>query len=192
VRDSFRMRFPFNERKAAQAAAYILAKRGGEFDYGCLVKLLYFADRRALVENQMPITGGWMIAMEHGPVLSEVLDCLNGKSDEGVWPEYISTRDDGNRVVLVTAHPDSNGLSEFEMDILQAVVGEHGDKNFSDLGKYAHDNFPEVPQVPRGKMRPILVERILHSEGMSNEEIAEVHANALSLTTAVEAGGSGL
>jgi hypothetical protein len=51
------VRFRFNERKAAQAAAYLLAKRGGRMDYRKLLALLYLADRQKLVERGHTITG---------------------------------------------------------------------------------------------------------------------------------------
>ena len=45
------MRFVFDERRAAQAAARLLDKHGGTMPWLKLVKLLYLADRAALVEG---------------------------------------------------------------------------------------------------------------------------------------------
>jgi uncharacterized phage-associated protein len=57
------VRFPFDERKAAQAAAYLLKKHDGRLNFMKLIKLLYLADRKSLLENGKPITGDRMLAM---------------------------------------------------------------------------------------------------------------------------------
>lgn len=51
------MKQVFNERKAAQAAAYLLHKAEGTMDYRQLMALLYLADRRSLIETGHSITG---------------------------------------------------------------------------------------------------------------------------------------
>jgi uncharacterized phage-associated protein len=63
----------FNERKATQAAAYLLKRRGGKMSYMKLIKLLYFADRVALSRFGRPITTDRYVSMDRGPVLSHIL-----------------------------------------------------------------------------------------------------------------------
>src|SRR5450756_2974830 len=46
----------FREERTTQAAAYLLRLRGGRMSYMKLIKLIYFADRRALLELVRPIT----------------------------------------------------------------------------------------------------------------------------------------
>ncbi len=53
----------FNERKATQAAAYLLQMRGGTMSYMKLIKLLYLADRAALVRFGRPITTDRYVSM---------------------------------------------------------------------------------------------------------------------------------
>lgn len=69
--------FNFNEKKATQAAALFLKKAGGSMDYMKLIKLLYLADRHALIHWERPITGGSYFLTKHGPVLNNVLDLIN-------------------------------------------------------------------------------------------------------------------
>ena len=55
------MKFVFDERKAAQAAAHLLHRHGGPMPYIKLIKLLYLADRRGLRRDGSPGYGvtGW-------------------------------------------------------------------------------------------------------------------------------------
>jgi hypothetical protein len=40
-------RYQFNEQKATQAAAFLIAANGGQINYMKLIKLLYLANRKA-------------------------------------------------------------------------------------------------------------------------------------------------
>ena len=63
------MRFIFQEEKAAQAAGYLLNKYPSKsHNLMALLKMLYLADRMALVETGYPITGDRMVSMPNGPV----------------------------------------------------------------------------------------------------------------------------
>ena len=59
------MASPFNERKATEAAAHLLALRGGQMHYLKLLKLLYIADREALAvgvfQSATTITFRWIM-----------------------------------------------------------------------------------------------------------------------------------
>ena len=68
------MEFVFNDRKTAQAAAWLLDRQEGRMPYLKLIKLLYLADRQSLIESGYPITGDRLVSMDRGPVLSRVLD----------------------------------------------------------------------------------------------------------------------
>lgn len=54
------IRFVFNERKAAQAAAFLLRLADGQMDAHQLMTMLYLADREALLDRGYPITGSAM------------------------------------------------------------------------------------------------------------------------------------
>lgn len=73
------IKFNFNERKAVQVAARLLAHNGGEMNYMALMKLLYLVDREALLRFGRPVTGDQVVAMKHGPVLSRVFDLVSQK-----------------------------------------------------------------------------------------------------------------
>ena len=81
------MRLPFNEAKAAQAAARLLKKRGGKMAYMKLIKLLYLVDREALRRWGRPVTTDRYVSMDHGPVLSSTLDLINHGPEPGMEPQ---------------------------------------------------------------------------------------------------------
>ena len=76
-------RLPFNEKKATQAAAHLLKLRGGKMSYMKLIKLLYLADREAILAWGRPITTDGYASMDRGPVLSRVLDLATDGEDPG-------------------------------------------------------------------------------------------------------------
>ena len=81
------MRFVFNERKAAQAASILLERAGGSMDYLKLVKLLYLADRAALIETEAPITDDHFASMKHGPTPCQVLELIlqEHPAEDSIW-----------------------------------------------------------------------------------------------------------
>jgi len=47
-------------------------------NYLKLMKLLYLADRESMRRNGRPISGDRYVSMDHGPVLSQTLNLING------------------------------------------------------------------------------------------------------------------
>jgi uncharacterized phage-associated protein len=172
------MRFPFNQMKAAQAAAYLLAKHNDWLDYLKLIKLLYLADRDSLVKRGKPITGARMVSMPYGPVLSEVLNLINlGRryEEECPWLEYISPPENyGVRRVSVDIEYDR--LSEHECHILDKINATFGRMNKWSLVDWTHE-LPEW-QDPRGSSLPIDPADILRAEGRSEADIQRIAEGA--------------
>jgi len=77
-----RIKFQFDERKATQAAAYLIQKNGGSMNYMALLKLLFLADRASLLKRGHPITGDQVFSMRHGLVLTHVLDRVSQKKQD--------------------------------------------------------------------------------------------------------------
>src|SRR5690242_6025860 len=109
------MMMRFNEKKATQAAAQFLRLANGRMNYMKLIKLLYIADREALLRWGRPITTDVYFSMKHGPVLSEVLDLISEGPDpffgETFWSRHISKEDYD---VSLKADPTQDQLSEAE------------------------------------------------------------------------------
>ena len=168
------MRFPFNERKAAQAAAYLLARNNGRLNYMKLIKLLYLADRKALLEHGKPITGDRMVSMPKGPVLSGILTLINWgqrREEPCIWLEYISPPRQ-YEVELADPNPKFDRLSERERRILDQVFERYGRIDKWSLVEITHE-LPEW-RDPRGSSIPIDPADILRAEGFSEEAIRRV------------------
>lgn len=171
------MRFFFDEEKAAHAAAFIVKAKGGECDLMVLIKLLYLADRKSLIETGMPITGDRMVNMPHGPVLSRIYDEAKWSGDgreDTSWCRYLSERR-GNTIKL-ESEPSFDELSEYEMDLLRSIVDQFGDRTAMSLRKMTHD-LPEYHD-PEGSSSEIDLTEILKSAGITDERIRQFSLDA--------------
>lgn len=148
---------------------------GRSMDLYRLIKLLYIADRRSLVETGYTITGDKMVSMKYGTVLSTVYDAIKDPEKFPVWSEHVG-RDNGNSVVLLVEEPDVGELSRYEKRLLGEVHSEFGAYSFSEDKDYTHE-LPEYHD-PGDSSWPIAPEDILRSAGGSEEEIQRVVANA--------------
>ena len=140
----------FDERKVAQMAAYFLQRQGGEMAILKLMKLLYLSERESLNRYGMPMTGDFVVSMDHGLVLSNTLNLANGTSIESVedgWDSWISPREGyDTKLKVQTCADDFDELSEADMEIL-----EHTWKEFGDFDKWQLRNYTHTP-LKNGKI----------------------------------------
>lgn len=172
------MRFVYNDRKTAQAAAYVVALNGGRLNYMVLIKLLYLSDRRSLLEIGTPITGDRMVSMPHGPVLSRTLDQINmGRPISGTspWYEYL-TEPAGYEVSLASILEETDELSNYERRVLRETFEEFGNMNKWSLRDFTH-TLPEWHD-PAGSSRPIDPVDILRYAGVPDATISELVSDA--------------
>ena len=167
------MKLSYKPLKAAQTTAYMIGLHGGQISLMALIKLLYLADRKALVDTGYTITGDAMVSMDHGPVLMRIYD--NTKSDWGneddPWREYISDRA-GYQLSLIKSNPPTSELSKYEMEILKQIHDEYGQLSASQLRRLTHE-LPEWND-PHGSSSPIDPIKILEEDGKSENEIARI------------------
>ena len=107
----------FNETKATQAAARLLTLRGGIMSYVKLIKLLYLADREALIRWGRPITTDRYVSLDNGPVVSRIYDLIRDEPPPNsfpIWRKFIS--DPENYEVRLLGDPGSGELSRPEAD----------------------------------------------------------------------------
>jgi uncharacterized phage-associated protein len=167
------MRLRFNERKATQAAARLLQLRGGRMSYLKLIKLLYLADREALLRWGRPITTDRFVSMDRGPLLSRLLDLVTDGDDPGtpcIWAEHIGAP--ANYEVALKSEAGVDELSEAEIELLDRIFQEHGGKNRWELVRLTH-GLAEWKD-PQGSAIPISVRDILKAGGKSETEIAAI------------------
>lgn len=156
----------FNEKKAAQAAAYFLLRAGQPLSILKLTKLLYLAERRSFEKYGEPLTGDHPVSMPHGPVLSTTLDYMNGMLDssEGGWETWIADRQ-GHFLALrepesLRSKEDLGELSDADVEVLDEVWDRFGAMDPWTLREWTHRNCPEWKD-PEGSSQPIEPERLL-------------------------------
>lgn len=161
----------FREEKTTEAAAVLLRLRGDAMAYLKLIKLLYFADRKALIQWKSPITFDTYYSMNHGPVLSHTLNLVRFGEDTNsgeFWSAYISPPNGDRAVSLVADCPPSH-LSRAEVGVLEETFSQYGHMNRWKLRDETH-KLPEWSD-PQGSRRPISIEEILKLEGESRKNI---------------------
>lgn len=137
-----------------------------------LIKLLYLAERRALIQWGRPITFDWYYSLPHGPVLSFTLNKINSPADENsYWHQYISERQ-GHEVRLLGTAPNDQ-LSPAEEKLLESIYEEFGHLDQFQLRDYMHAHLPEW-RDPNGSRLPIEIRDILLAEGYSESDVREV------------------
>jgi len=165
----------FREDKATQAAALLLRWAGGAMNYMKLIKLLYLADRAALVRWGRPITFARAVSMKHGPVLSEVLDLINEGSPPGtdsLWNLAVSSP--AHYEVGLAGECPAEDLSDAEEGVLMEVFREYGHLDPWALVDLLHATLPEW--IPTSGAIPIQYRDILLKEGWTEAETAEVES----------------
>ncbi len=176
------MPLTYREDKTTQAAARLLQLAGSRMSHMKLIKLLYLADREALIRWGRPITFDWYFSLPHGPVLSFTLDKINEEPDPSgpsYWHQIISERM-GHEISLATDEVPNDQLSPAEEDLLREIFEKFGHMSQWDLRDYSHQ-LPEW-RDPEGSHLPIEIRDILFGEGMSTEDVKEIeealHAEA--------------
>jgi uncharacterized phage-associated protein len=169
----------FDERRAAQAAAYLLFKAGGKLSVVKLMKLLYLAERLSLQRYGEPLTGDKAVSMPHGPVLSMTLELINGARPSSLngWDSWISDR--ANHTVeladlsAIRSADDLPRLSESDVEVLQETWERFGHMEQFALVNYTHDNIPEWHD-PEGSSFPISYADIFRGTGMDEKTAARL------------------
>jgi len=163
----------FDEEKATQMAAYLLTKSKGAMPYLKLIKLLYIADREALRRWGYPLTGDRYASLDHGPVVSQIMDLIkHGPVWPGSkhWVKYIETR---KEFVRLRKRPPFDLLSEATRSLLDEIYEKYCRLDRWVLRDLVHE-FPEWKD-PRGSSIPISYVDILKAVGREDEaeELAE-------------------
>lgn len=126
--------FRYNSQRATQAILWLLHKHGGGMDKLKLVKLLFYADREHLVRYGRPIIGGDYVAMQHGPVPSQLLNYLNRAAEEADLPFNLQ-----DHHVLAKEVVNEDELSESDIEVLEYINTEYGKYDPITLRNLTHE-----------------------------------------------------
>jgi uncharacterized phage-associated protein len=165
------MYFEFDEAKATQIAAYLLRLRGGQMHYIKLIKLMYLADRAALLRWGVPITRDRYVSMDNGPVLSRVLNLITDDRPKPIWSEFISAPLGEYEVKLLKDAP-TDALSRAEEKLLDEIFQAYGYRNRWELIENVMHRLPEW-QNPNKSAIPIQIRDILKAGGESDNDIRD-------------------
>lgn len=136
-----------------------------------LMKLLYIAEREALLRLGRPIIFDSCVSMDHGPVLSQTLNLMHGESkSDGHWEKAISMP--ANNEVSLIEDPGDDKLSEAEDQLIREVFYQHGEKTRWELRNFTHD-LAEW-QNPKGSSIQIDYKDILRTSGKTENEIEAI------------------
>lgn len=166
-----------NVMKLIQTVNYVLSKFDGKLNYTKLIKLLYLADREAILQTDFSITGDTYASMPLGPVLENTYDFIRGISqstrNQSLWNTFF-LKDSFILKSLQNYVPISK-LSKFETDILDTIVEKYRLYSYEDMVAVVHnkDICPEWTD-PKGSSLPLPKQDILLCMGRTKEQIEAI------------------
>ena len=167
----------FDKEKAAQVAGYILW-RCGSMKYIKLMKLMYLAERKYLVDYESRLIGDRLVSMPHGPVLSNTLDLIYF-DPESIWDKWV--KDEADKFVSlgrgVESEDDFDLLSKSAIRVLDSIISQFGSMGPWELRDLTHTKevCPEW-QNPHGSSYTIELEDILLNSGKTQKEVGFIIA----------------
>lgn len=175
------MTLQFDIRKAVAAATVVCQRAGGAIDIIYLVKMLYVADREALLRWRRPITGDSFASLPLGPIVSRCYDLMRGRAmgpEQKIWFSTFRERK-GNKIELVNP-ADHGPLSQREIDLLIESHDRLVGIPVNDMIDYLHKMLPEW-RDPGDSSFPIQPEEILHTKGWTPEQVSSLERELSSL-----------
>lgn len=137
----------FNPEKFKQTLLYVLSKLGGKPNFGetVLYKLLYFIDFNAYDQWGESVTGLSYRKLERGPVpvieqYSRAVDEMENKNELKRFTQEYFGRLQKRYVAL--ADPRMEVFLATEVQMIDRVINELGDKNATQISEYAHGDAP--------------------------------------------------
>jgi len=145
------LNFSFDDRKLVQAIAFFSMRGINDLTKMKVAKLLFYADKRHLLEYGRPILGDTYYCMEHGPVPSASLN----EMDDAVQPEQevlpaeeslltsVLTIDCSGRYPSFRLKNetlfDSSVFSRSDVQVLEDVCKEYGRLTAHQLRNLSHE-----------------------------------------------------
>ena len=143
------IRFKFHEEKAIAALLYIarrliaLKSPKAKPDLHKIFKIMYFADQKHLARYGRPVLGGFYIAMDHGPVPSQVYDMIKIVRGDTIFDSnrgYDAFFDVNDHYVHPKQKPEMDHFSESDLECINESLQENRYLSFEQLKTKSHDN----------------------------------------------------
>jgi len=154
--------YPFDREKALECVLY-LASRVAQPGLHNISKLLYFADKRHLDLHGRLLYGDEYVAMEYGPVPSQIYDVLKAVGGAGACgPKLAALVEEAKRSLSVTGYSvrplrdaDAMEFSDSDQECLDWALEKYGHCSFDELTELSH---AEEAWKQTEKNAPITVE----------------------------------
>lgn len=166
----------FRPQVAADMTRYLIAKIGGApVDGVRMMKLLYLAEREALVEAGIHMCGGEITSMPEGPVVSGVYALANNTLLDDHWTRFVSYDKSAGGYSVKEDSSEFDHLSRYDESVLDRVHAAYGAMTREELVKLTHD-LPEWPEKHGKKIGTPITDRAIleQAEGWSEEAIVRV------------------
>ncbi len=165
------MQLKFDIRKTIAAVAFLMDREGGQLDMFLGLKMLYLADKEALIRWGKTITGDSFVSMPKGPVLSIVYNLFKKDGPPEYQREWdASFTERVNHSIRLLKPVEVEILSEREMERLEEARNQIHKFAPWDVADWLHDTCPEWKD-PQGSSIPIDPDVILKNAGRTEEEI---------------------
>ncbi|MBB5209703.1 Panacea domain-containing protein [Chiayiivirga flava] len=170
----------FSDEKAAQIAAYLLSKSHGTMPYLKLMKLMYLADREALLRFAHPISDDAHYSMPFGPVLSNTLRLMRDERQSDAWTAWVDWAPQHSLRLVRDAcsRQDFDELPDAHLGVLDQIWERFGHMSKWDLVEYTHKHIAEW-EDPNGSSRRIQPHQQFRALGMTQDDAAARSANLL-------------
>lgn len=133
----------FREDKVTAAAWWFVNKNGGPLPHVKLMKLLYLAERKWLLERGVMMFEDTFVSMAKGPVLSSTYDSMKRGSrtigKQGyVWQQHLSAIN--NHQISKKSDLDVlDFLTPKQVQFLESTWQEHGHLSEDQIVEFAHE-----------------------------------------------------
>ena len=154
----------FDLEKAIQASRELLRLEGKPMGRLRLLKLLYAANRRCIRQTGFPMLMARAVAMDNGPLHSEVLDAINGQYHR--WGEFF--RNEGDLVCAI-GEPGTERLSDFDADALRIEWESFGPYDDATIIVMLHSLPEYIANYRAGTSTTIPLESILDAVGRGSD-----------------------
>ena len=143
------LKFKFDEQKAMSIVLYIAEKlislndRRAKPDLHKIFKVLYFADQKHLARYGRLIVGDFYIAMDHGPVPSNIYDMIKTIRGDSIYADdrrYGDSFKVRDHFVYPKHEPDLGVLSESDIECINEALQENQYLSFAELRDKSHDS----------------------------------------------------
>ena len=168
----------FNKTKAINAILYI-ANKLVRSDFHKIFKILYFSDRGHLMTYGRTITGDRYIAMNDGPVPSNIYDIFKSVrgdgffKDDGTFSQYFSVTDWD--IIRPKTDADIAELSRSDLYFIDECIAKYGDLSWDEIREKSHDYAYRSSTLNR----PINFEDIILEAGGDDEYIAYLREHSI-------------